>query len=218
MKVTLNHFLDNPILIIMAKWPAFGRGKSRLSKDIGKKFALNIQKHMLFHTVSVSKFLEHRGHLEICLATTGIGFTSSKRWCKELGLKNFCLQGQGTLGERMKRQVLISKKNTLNNKKDYLFIGTDLPDLCHLDLYDAISKIKKNDVIFGPAEDGGYWLIGLSNRVASKQIIFPFIDIKWSKKDVLKKTLDNLSIQKLKIDFLRCKVDIDTVRDLDKRS
>tara|TARA_Y100001970_G_scaffold212214_1_gene259144 strand:+ start:6644 stop:7252 length:609 start_codon:yes stop_codon:yes gene_type:complete len=202
----------------MAKWPAYGRGKSRLSKDIGKKYALNIQKHMLLHTVSVSKFLENNGHLDISLATTGIGFRSSKKWCKELGLKNFNLQGKGNLGERMKRQVLINKKNFQDDKRDYLIIGTDLPDLCHLDLYDAISKIKKNDLIFGPSEDGGYWLIGLSRRVVSQQIIFPFIDIKWSRKDVLKKTLDNLSIQKLKIDFLSCKVDIDTVKDLDKRN
>ena len=203
----------------MAKWPAYGRGKSRLFKDIGKNYALNIQKHMLLHTVSVSKFLEKKGHLDVSLATTGIGFTSSNRWCKELGLNHFSLQGKGNLGERMRRQVLINSKFFLDNKKrDFLIIGTDLPDLCHLDLYEAISKIRKNDFIFGPSEDGGYWLIGMSKEVASKKIICPFINIKWSRKDVLQKTLDNLSTEKLKIDFLSCKVDIDSVKDLEKRN
>ncbi len=203
----------------MAKWPGFGRGKSRLSINIGKHNALSIQKNMLRHTISVSKFLEREGHLDILLATSGIGFKSSQRWCKKLGLKNFSLQGRGSLGEKMRRQILINNRYILNNdKKDYLIIGTDLPDLCHLDLLEAISKIKKNDIIFGPSEDGGYWLLGLSKDVISKKIFSPFINIKWSRKDVLQKTLDNLSAQKLKIDFLSCKVDIDTIKDVEKRN
>tara|TARA_Y100001968_G_C19450730_1_gene768384 strand:+ start:771 stop:1382 length:612 start_codon:yes stop_codon:yes gene_type:complete len=203
----------------MAKWPAYGRGKSRLSKDIGKNRALTIQKKMLMHTVSVSKSLEKNGHLDIYLATTGIGFKSSKRWCGQLGLNNFSLQGKGTLGERMRRQLLINSKNSSESKKrDCLIIGTDLPDLCHLDLYEAISKIKKNDIIFGPSNDGGYWLIGLSKKFISEEIITPFINLKWSRENVLQKTLDNLSVQELKIDFLSCKVDIDTFKDLEKRN
>ena len=203
----------------MAKWPAYGRCKSRLSEDIGKNYALNIQKNMLMHTIDVSKFLEKKGYLDISLATTGIGVKSSKRWCKELGLKYFSLQGRGTLGEKMKRQILINESFHLKSRKrDYLIIGTDLPDLCHLDLLEAISKIRKNDIIFGPSEDGGYWLIGLSKEVTSSEIIYPFINLKWSRDDVLQKTLDNLSTYKLKIDFLGCKVDIDTIKDLEKRT
>ena len=203
----------------MAKWPAYGRCKSRLSKDIGKNDALNIQKSMLFHTISVSKFLEKKGILDISLATSGIGSKGSKRWCKQLGLNYFNLQGSGTLGEKMKRQILINERFLIKSKKrDYLIIGTDLPDLCHLDLYEAISKIRKNDIIFGPSEDGGYWLIGLSKKVVSSELIYPFINLSWSKNDVLQKTLDNLSTHKLKIDFLSCKVDIDTIKDLEKRN
>ena len=77
---------------------------------------------------------------------------------------------------------------------------------------------KENDLVFGPSEDGGYWLIGLSKEIASRNIIYPFINIKWSGRDVLQKTLDNLSSQNLKIDFLSCKVDIDTIKDLETRT
>ena len=119
----------------------------------------------------------------------------------------------------MRRQILINKRYFLNSrKKDFLIIGTDMPDLCHLDLLEAISKIKENDIIFGPSEDGGYWLIGLSKEIASKELLYPFVNLKWSRKDVLQKTLDNLSTQKFKIDFLSCKVDIDTIKDLEKRT
>ena len=211
--------MENPILVIMAKWPAYGRCKTRLSKDIGKDHALNVQKHMLSHTISVSKYLEKKGYLNISLATNGIGFKTSERWCTKLGISKFNLQGNGSLGEKMRRQILINNRLFLDNKKrDYIFIGTDLPDLCHLDLLEAIAKIKENDLVFGPSEDGGYWLIGLSKEIASRNIIYPFINIKWSGRDVLQKTLDNLSSQNLKIDFLSCKVDIDTIKDLETRT
>lgn len=203
----------------MAKWPAYSRCKSRLSKDIGKINALKIQQKMLNHTISVSKFLEREGYLDICLATSGIGFNGSKRWSKQLGINTFNIQGNGTLGEKMRRQILINNRFLLGDRKrDYLIIGTDLPDLCHLDLLEAIYKIRKNEIIFGPSSDGGYWLIGLSKEITVKDTIYPFINLEWSRENVLQKTLDNLSPQKFKIDFLSCKVDIDTIKDLEKRT
>ena len=211
--------MEKPLLIIMAKWPAYGRCKSRLAKDIGRKNALSIQKKMLMHTISVSRFLEKKKFIELSIATTGIGSIRSHKWSKELGIKHFNLQGKGTLGERMRRQILKNKRSRFKNKcQDYLIIGTDLPNLCHLDLLEAISKVKVNDIIFGPSKDGGYWLIGISNKLASTNLFLPFIDITWSSDDVLQKTLDNLINQKLKVDFLNCKVDIDTIKDLEESS
>ena len=146
----------------MAKWPGFGRCKTRLAKDIGKRKSLLIQKRMFRHTLSVAKYLEKEGYLDISLAIDGIGLESSKRWCKNLGLIDFNLQGKGTLGEKIKRQLLINyKKNFKSQKRDFIVIGTDLMDLCHLDLLKAISQIKKTEVVLGPSNDGGFWLIGI---------------------------------------------------------
>jgi len=202
----------------MTKWPAYGRCKSRLSKDIGKAYALKIQKKILMHTLSVSKFLEKDCHLDITLGINGIGLESSERWCKRIGINNFNLQGRGSLGEKMRRQVLINKRAINNKKRDYLIIGTDLPDLSHLDLLEAMSKLRENDIVFGPSEDGGYWLMGLSKEIATRNLIHPFINVKWSSQNVLQNTLDNLSNLKLKIGFLKCKVDIDTIKDIEKRN
>jgi len=202
----------------MAKWPRFGYCKTRLSKDIGKNNALRIQNKMLNHTLSVSNYLKGREIAEISIAVTGIGLNSSKRWCKDLGINNFNFQGEGCLGEKMKRQILKSRRNLKNHqKKNIIFIGTDLPDLSHMDIVKTISKLEKKDVIIGPSNDGGYWLIAFSQRLISKNNYLPFINIKWSSNDVLKKTIDNLSQQKIKIDFLNTKIDIDTVHDIDQR-
>ena len=56
---------------------------------------------MTCHTVSVAKFLENKGLIDISLAISGLGLKNSKRWSNELGIKNFKLQGRGCLGEKM---------------------------------------------------------------------------------------------------------------------
>jgi len=202
----------------MAKWPRFGYCKTRLSKDIGRKNALRIQKKMLSHTLSVSNYLKEQEIAEISMAITGIGFNSSKRWCRDININNFYFQGKGCLGEKMKRQILKSQRNSRNyQKKNLIFIGTDLPNLCHMDIVKTISMLKKKDVVLGPSNDGGYWLIAFSERFITKNNYLPFINIKWSSNDVLKRTINNLNQQKIKIDFLNTKIDIDTINDIDER-
>ena len=202
----------------MAKWPRFGSCKTRLSKDIGKKNALRIQDRMLNHTLLVSNYLKEKKIVEISMAINGIGFNRSRRWCKDLGINNFCLQGKGCLGEKMKRQIFKSRRDSRNyEKKNIILIGTDLPNLCHLDIVKTISQLANKDVILGPSNDGGYWLIAFSKKFISKNNYLPFINIKWSSNDVLKETINNLSQQKIKIDFLNTKIDIDTINDIDQR-
>ncbi len=201
----------------MAKWHAYGRCKNRLSKDIGKICSANIQRIMTEHTVSVAKSLEKKGLIEISLAISGLGFKKSKRWSNELGIKNFNLQGRGCLGERMRRQILINKKLSFTKSRTFIFIGTDLPDLCHMDLLNTLKKLKKNDLILGPSNDGGYWLIAFSEKLLSTDLYLPFINIKWGRGDVLKQTIKNFSSINLKHEFLHRKIDIDTISDIEKR-
>ena len=203
----------------MTKWPRYGHCKTRLSKDLGKKNALLIQIMMLQHTISVAKSLFEKNILDISLAISGIGINSSKRWCHQLGLKDFYLQGKGSLGERMKRQILKHQKYSLLNKdRPLIFIGTDLPDLCHMELLETISRLKSSEVVIGPSSDGGYWLIAFSAKILSNNLFHPFIDIKWSTSNVLQKTIDNLNKNNLKIDYLNNKIDIDNIHDLVKVS
>ena len=210
--------MSETLLIMMAKWPRFGNCKTRLSKDIGKSNALRIQMQMLYHTLSVANYLKKQEIAEINIAITGIGFNRTQRWCKGLDINKFYSQGNGCLGEKMKRQILKSQRNLKNQKKkNIIFIGTDLPNLCHTDIEETIYKLEKKDVIIGPSNDGGYWLIAFSQRFISKNNYLPFINIKWSSNDVLKRTINNLNQQKIKIDFLNTKVDIDTLEDIDQR-
>ena len=127
----------------MAKWHAFGRCKTRLSKDIGKSNSAKVQSVMTKHTISVAKFLQENKLIDISMAISGLGVGNCRRWSRELGIKKFNLQGAGCLGEKMKRQIIINKKFcTRNNIKNIIFIGTDLPDLCHQDLLNALKAVS----------------------------------------------------------------------------
>ena len=202
----------------MAKWHGFGRCKTRLSKDIGKSNSVNVQSVMTNHTISVAKSLQKIKLIDISIAISGLGEKNCRRWSKKLGIKKFNLQGRGCLGEKMKRQIIFNKKFCNQNKiKNVIFIGTDLPDLCQLDLVNTIRELKQNDLILGPSNDGGYWLIGLSEKIISKHLHLPFINIRWSKEDVLQNTIDNFASIKLKYKFLEKKIDIDTITDIENR-
>ena len=202
----------------MTKWHGFGRCKTRLSKDIGKSNSAKIQSVMTKHTILVAKFLQKTKLIDISLAISGLGEKNCTRWAKELGIKKFTLQGKGCLGEKMKRQIIINKKYCTKHKiKNIIFIGTDLPDLCHQDLLNTLKELQQNDLILGPSNDGGYWLIGLSEKIMSSHLYLPFIDIKWGTENVLQKTIDNFASIKLKYEFLNKKIDIDTIFDIENR-
>ena len=202
----------------MAKWHGFGRCKTRLAKDIGKINSAKVQRVMTNHTVLVAKTLQKIKLIDISIAISGLGEKNCRRWSNELGIKNFNLQGKGCLGEKMKRQIIINKKFcTQNNIKNIIFIGTDLPDLCQLDLLNTLRELKQNDLIIGPSNDGGYWLLGLSKKILSKHLHLPFINISWSKENVVQNTIDNFSSIKLKYKFLDRKIDIDTINDIENR-
>jgi len=202
----------------MAKWHGFGRCKTRLSKDIGKSNSAKIQSVITKHTISVAKSLQKTKLIDISIAISGLGEKNCRRWSKQLGIKRFNLQGKGCLGEKMKRQIIINKKFCTQNKiKNIIFIGTDLPDLCHQDLLNTLKELQQNDLILGPSNDGGYWLIGLSEKIISSHMYLPFVNVEWGTENVLQNTIDNFASTKLKYKLLDKKIDIDTVIDIENR-
>ena len=216
--LNLTKELDKALLIIMAKWHGFGRCKTRLSKDIGKSNSAKVQSVMTKHTISVAKFLQDNKQIDVSISISGLGIRNCRKWSRELGTKKFNLQGKGCLGEKMKRQIIINKKFCARHKiKNIIFIGTDLPDLCHQDLLNTLKELQQNDLILGPSNDGGYWLIGLSEKIISTHLYLPFINIKWGTENVLQNTIDNFASINLKYKLLDKKIDIDTICDIENR-
>jgi rSAM/selenodomain-associated transferase 1 len=96
--------------------------------------------------------------------------------------------------------------------KDYssiVMIGTDCPDLEEENITEAFELLKSNQLVLGPAHDGGYYLIGLSSPREEL-----FSGIEWSTSSVFEKTLEIAKIAQLSAGILPTKQDIDTFDDL----
>ena len=114
-------------------------------------------------------------------------------------------QGDGDLGVRLERAVLQSVAAGFTRT---LIIGTDCPYLTLADLREAREALASNDLVLGPAEDGGYWLIGLRNLHPEL-----FRGIPWSTESVLATTLARAQEARLKVRLLRTLADVDTAAD-----
>jgi len=81
----------------------------------------------------------------------------------------------------------------------------------------TLKELQQSDLILGPSNDGGYWLIGLSEKIMSTHQYLPFINIKWGTENVLQNTINNLTTTQFKYKFLDKKIDIDTILDIENR-
>ena len=185
-----NH--SNPIIILMTRWHSIYRCKRRLSKEIGALKAAKIQEKLTKHTIQVAKEIQDEGLADVKVAIDGIGIKAAKKWAIKNKIKTIETQGPGNLGTKMKRQFLkTNAEKTTSNQipNSILIIGTDLPSISNYDLIQAIQILKNKEMVLGPSNDGGYWLIGLSTKLLNPLFTWPFSGIDWGTNQVLKKTL-----------------------------
>ena len=87
-------------------------------------------------------------------------------------------------------------------------IGSDIPDATANDVANAFRALGRADAVFGPAADGGYWLVGLSPRRPAR----PFAAVRWSSEHALADTVANFAGRR--VAMLRTLHDVDTAADL----
>ncbi len=145
-------------LVVMARWPAPGRCKSRLAAELGPVRAAAIQGRLTAHTLAVARQARGRLPFELVLAGSGLGGRALHRWAAGQGCDRVVSQGRGGLGLRLQRVVGGALRR---GARQLLVIGSDLPDLGSPDLQQAFAALEQHELVLGPAEDGGYWLIGL---------------------------------------------------------
>ena len=216
-KTTKSNTKSKPTIVLMTKWHAIYRCKSRLSKEIGAFKAAKIQEKLTNHTVKVAKELERNGLADVKVAIDGIGIKAAKKWAILNKIKTIATQGSGNLGTKMKRLFLKTyAEKTFSNKvpNSILLIGTDLPSISHFDLIQAMHSLNNKDMVLGPSNDGGYWIIGLSKKLLNPLCIWPFSGINWGTDQVLQKTIRLASLNQIDYQLLPTKSDVDNIIDL----
>jgi rSAM/selenodomain-associated transferase 1 len=157
-------------LVVMARWPAAGRCKSRLARGdgergdsqsgsgIGSQRSAAVQQRLGEHALAAGREARRRRPLELVLAGSGIGARRLRRWGLEQECDRVLPQGHGSLGLRLQRQLLLAQRQRI---QQLVLVGSDLPQLAAADLEAAFAGLEQRPLVLGPALDGGYWLIGL---------------------------------------------------------
>jgi len=184
------------LIITFTRNPELGKVKSRLAKSIGEASALEVYKFLLEHTKHVlSKLACDRA------VYYSVKIREDDIWDSETFSKH--QQFGDDLGARM--------QNAFENgfKKGYekiIIVGSDLYDLNTKIINQAFKALDTNDSVIGPAEDGGYYLLGMKTLNPS------VFDIEnWGTETVYKQTISKLTSS---LYVLKTLNDIDYVEDL----
>lgn len=179
-------------LVIFARFPKLGAGKRRLAADIGNIGALWFQRR------SVALLKRRCGNdprwQSWMAISPDLPPNGTAHWtapCTPVA------QGSGDLGDRLARVMRTMPRGPV------VVIGSDAPQVRGRDIAAAFAKLRRADAVFGPAADGGFWLVGIRRPERCR----PFGDVRWSCVSTLADVLGNLAGRKAAL--------LETLEDVD---
>jgi uncharacterized protein len=194
---------DKAVILLFVKAPVKGQVKSRLAAEVGEETALDLYRCFVLDIVNTLDnschpfrmfFYPHDG--DSALATL-------------LGRRHHFLPQEGNdLGKRMENAF---RRIFSEGFDRAVLIGSDIPDLTPAVFHEALDSLENNDVVIGPAADGGYYLIGFHKRSLLPRI---FDEREWSTDRVFRETLEILRGASLRIHLAPEWRDVDTREDL----
>ncbi|SFO27443.1 hypothetical protein SAMN04487859_12224 [Roseovarius lutimaris] len=184
-------------LIVMLKEPRPGRVKTRLGRDIGMTSAAWWFRHQV--TRLLRQIDDPRWQVTLAVSPDAEGL-QSRVWPARFARM---AQGQGDLGDRMGRIMRSRPPGPV------CIIGADIPEVRAAHIARAFSALGRNDAVFGPAPDGGFWLVGMTRMNVPATL---FQGVRWSSEHALADTIQSLGGARVAlVDQLR---DVDTIADL----
>ena len=161
--------IPDPRLVLFARHPTAGDCKTRLIPALGAQGAARLHRQMTERTVAVMR----ASGLPVTVAFTG---ATKARFADWLGHDLVLVeQVEGDLSARLLACL---------DPAPVIFFGADTPDLETHHVRSAVAGLQSHDVVIGPAEDGGYYLIGMASALPSLLTNMP-----WSTEQVLPETL-----------------------------
>lgn len=191
--------MSKNLLMIFTRNPELGKVKTRLAKTIGDKNALFIYKILLQHTVNVTQDLA-------CDKAVYYSVKIRENDLWDASMYQKLPQHGEDLGIRMKNAFADA---FAKGYEKVIIIGSDLYDLRPHHIEKAFDELEKNELVIGPSEDGGYYLLGM--KTLHEAI---FHNKAWGTETVRQDTLNDL--QGKRIAFLEELNDIDVYEDLKK--
>ena len=170
-----------PVAILFLKAPLIGAVKTRLAADIGAPAAWRFYRET---AQRIGARLARRPEWDLVVAVTPRRSARHlRRGLPRLGGLPCIEQGEGDLGLRMARCL-----DRFAPRPRILF-GADIPGIDADAIGRAFSLLRRSDLLFGPAEDGGFWLVGQRGPARCSRL---FEGVPWSHPETLAATLRNV--------------------------
>jgi len=180
-------------LYIFAKAPVLGKAKTRLAADIGEVEALRLYRAMMSAVIINA---QNAAWTTILAAADPKSIGNVPEW-EDLPQ---IAQVEGSLSPRL--------AELFKGTGPIIVIGTDCPQVRASDIADALKALETHDVVFGPADDGGFWLIGMNGPVEPSV----FDNVRWSHAETLSDMQANIEGS---IHRLRTLIDVDNLAALE---
>lgn len=191
-------YTSKTLLMTFTRNPELGKVKTRLAKGIGEAAALEVYIKLLAHTESVLQKI----NTDKCVWYS-VAVRQNDIWPDDSYQKK--AQFGEDLGERMFNAFTDAFQQQYEK---VIIIGSDLYDLQPKHIEEAIAALDTNDIVIGPAQDGGYYLLGMKTLHEKA-----FAPKNWGTETVLAATLKDLGNQS--IHLLETLNDIDHAEDLE---
>ncbi|MEQ8589442.1 MAG: TIGR04282 family arsenosugar biosynthesis glycosyltransferase [Thalassobaculaceae bacterium] len=161
---------EAPTLVVFTRAPILGTVKTRLAESIGAATALAVHRSCLARAVALaSADPQWVGCLAVAPDTAAPGPDGEPpSWAG--GLPSFP-QGDGDLGERMMRML-----TRASGSAPVVLMGSDIPGAAPKHIARAFAALRDDRLVFGPSEDGGFWLVGAAVPPPPDL----FADVRWS--------------------------------------
>jgi uncharacterized protein len=185
-------------LVIFLRRPQLGRVKTRLAAGIGALAALRF--YRLMSGTLLRRLAGDRRWICHLAITPDSDATGPRPWRVAAAYRG---QGSGDLGRRMAHVFQSLSPGPA------IIIGSDIPAITKSHIVQAFKALGTHEAVFGPAEDGGYWLVGLRRRPAIPRRLFA--GVRWSSEHALADTLAGLP-RSMTVAFLERLEDIDDAR------
>jgi len=201
--------ISNEHLIIFTRYPEPGQTKTRLIPALGAEGAAELQRRMTERLLcEMRKLVRIRPlHLEIRFA--GGNPNMMRQW---LGPGcTYAAQGDGELDQRMGAALEAGFSAGANA---IVVVGTDIPGLTADIINGAFGALKNSDIVFGPAADGGYYLVGLHKKSADRAIPHLLAGIPWGTNQVMELSRERAARLGLSVTLMPTLADVDRPEDL----
>ena len=194
--------MTTPTLVIMAKQPAVGRTKTRLCPPLTPVEAVALYEALLRDTIMLAASLEG---IQLAIAVTPPEAVDAFQHISPPGTLLLPVAGRD-IGDCLN---LVLGRLLATGSVPAIAMNSDGPTLPADYLRQAVARLNDVDVVLGPSEDGGYYLIGMSRPQPEL-----FVDVEWSSERVTAQTLARAGAMGLRVAVLPPWYDVDTVHDL----